>query len=263
MTYHVLHRRWPVGKRVWWPLLMLELAVLIPLLVLFGVQQPDLFRTQFWRIGYNYGFNSNPNIVIFAMVNAQPLPSVPFVWSKTLTNFNVAISVLGLFILLVKLITLIMKVCYPVIALGINTSLVALWAVSVYGQAGPDYADPERPSPVPWYLSKGCRYAEPYGMANSCYMAKGTLAVTVVMLAVMLANFAISVWAMLPSETQTGRDDDDDDDEYDTRGKGPATESKNATVEMRHMMPASPQPIFTPRTQAFHTLDNNLPRGYR
>jgi hypothetical protein len=83
MAYRWLHRRWPVNKRVWWPLLASELAVLVPCLVLFGVQQPDMFRTKFWRIGYENGFNSNPNMVVFAMVNNEPVPTVPFVWSKT------------------------------------------------------------------------------------------------------------------------------------------------------------------------------------
>ena len=83
MAYNWLLRMWPVGKRVWLPLLAAELAVLVPLLVLFGVQQPDLFRTKFWRIGYVNGFNSNPNQVVFAMLNNEPVPTVPFVWSRT------------------------------------------------------------------------------------------------------------------------------------------------------------------------------------
>jgi len=83
MAYHWVHRRWPVGKRVWWPLLGAELAVLVPLLILFGIQQPDLFRTKFWRIGYENGFNSNPNMIVFAIVNHQPPPQVPLVWSRT------------------------------------------------------------------------------------------------------------------------------------------------------------------------------------
>ena len=99
-----------------------------------------------------------------------------------MTNFNVAIAVVNLFVLLVKMISLIMNVCYPIVTLFVNTGLVALWAASVGGQAGPDYADPQRPSPVPWYLSKSCKYAKPWKMLGSCYMAKGTFAITVLML---------------------------------------------------------------------------------
>jgi len=75
-----------------------------------------------------------------------------------------------------------MKVCYPIVTLFVNIGLVALWATSVAGQAGPDHSDPERPSAIPWYLSKGCDYARPWNMLSSCKMAQGTFAVTVVML---------------------------------------------------------------------------------
>jgi len=94
----------------------------------------------------------------------------------------VAVSVINLFVLLVKMIALIMNVCFPIMALFINIGLVALWATSLGGQVGPDYADPEHPSPVPWYFSKGCQYARPYNMLGSCYMAKATVAVTAIML---------------------------------------------------------------------------------
>lgn len=93
-----------------------------------------------------------------------------------------AISIVSLFILLAKMIATIMKVYYPIIGTFVGGSLTALYAVSVYGQAGPDYADERYPSPAPWYLSKGCDVAKPYGMVESCHMAQGTFALTVVIL---------------------------------------------------------------------------------
>jgi hypothetical protein len=98
-----------------------------------------------------------------------------------LTSFNVAISIVALFLLLLKLVTFIMKVWYPIAACVINSGLVAIWAVSVYGQMGPDYADPRYPSPIAWYISKSCNYA-PDSLVKSCMLAKGTFAVTVAML---------------------------------------------------------------------------------
>jgi len=99
-----------------------------------------------------------------------------------LTNFNVAISIVALFILLAKMIATIMKVFYPIFGTVIGASLTALFAVSVYGQAGPDYADSRYPSPVAWYIRYGCDLAAPYGAVKSCQMAKGTFAVTVYMM---------------------------------------------------------------------------------
>lgn len=60
----------------------LELAGTVALLALFAIAQPDLFRTQLWGIGYVWGFNSNPNIIVYAKANHQPHPNVPFVWSE-------------------------------------------------------------------------------------------------------------------------------------------------------------------------------------
>jgi hypothetical protein len=99
-----------------------------------------------------------------------------------LTDYNVAISVVSLFILLAKMIATIMKVYYPIFGTIISLCLTALYAVSVYGQAGPDYADPRYPSPAPWHLRIGCKLAEPYNVVKTCRMVQGTLGVTVFML---------------------------------------------------------------------------------
>lgn len=104
-----------------------------------------------------------------------------------LTNFNVAISVLSLFVLVAKLIGFIMRVWTPIVGLIFSLAMSVLYTVSVYGQMGPDYYDPLRPSPIAWYIRMGCWPAE--GFANdavrSCQLAKGTFAVTVVQLYVL------------------------------------------------------------------------------
>lgn len=83
-NYRLLHRKWPLKARkaTWW-LMALELAGLVPCLVIFGIAQPDLYRTDLWRIGYLNGLNSNPNRVLYAYANYQPMPSVALVWTKT------------------------------------------------------------------------------------------------------------------------------------------------------------------------------------
>jgi len=102
--------------------------------------------------------------------------------SLSITNFNVAISVISLFLLLARMILTIMHVFYPLMGLFTSIALTALYATSVYGQAGPDYADARYPSPVAWYISKSCDYARRGNAVNSCLMAKGTFAVTTYML---------------------------------------------------------------------------------
>jgi hypothetical protein len=99
-----------------------------------------------------------------------------------LTNFNVAISICSLFILLAKLIMVIMKVYFPLIGLLIGITQTALYATSVYGQMGPDYLDPEHPSPIAWYIRYSCDVGSQYKIEKHCMMAKGTFAVTVFML---------------------------------------------------------------------------------
>lgn len=95
-----------------------------------------------------------------------------------------AISVISLFVLLTKLIAAIMHVWYPLFALLFNVSLTVLYTVSVYGQVGPDYADPDQPSPSAWYIAKPCSVAANEKIQDSCRMAKGTFAATVIMLCV-------------------------------------------------------------------------------
>ncbi len=96
----------------------------------------------------------------------------------SLTNFNVAISVISLFFLLAKLIAFIMKLWFPIVAVFVNMALLALYTVSVYGQIGPDYADPRYPSPAAWYFRQGCGLAKRYGAYQTCQIAQGSLAAT-------------------------------------------------------------------------------------
>jgi hypothetical protein len=63
--------------------MLVELIGLVPILVIFGIAQPDLYRTDLWKIGYENKLNSNPNMVLYAYANYEPLPKVALVWSRT------------------------------------------------------------------------------------------------------------------------------------------------------------------------------------
>ncbi|TLD26603.1 hypothetical protein PspLS_04429 [Pyricularia sp. CBS 133598] len=256
--YTVVRRKWKARKPIW-ALMAAELLTMIPLLVLFGIAQPDTFRTLMWRIGHAEKLNSNPNIILYAMANHQPMPKLPFVWSQLLTEFNVVISVISLFFLLAKMIGFIMKIYYPVIAVGCNIIMTAFYAVSVYGQAGPDYLDPRYPSPVPWYLRRSCDVAEGYGAGKTCMIIQGTFAATVIMLCIYVINLGWAIFNMIPTKHDNKHDEDEDVDEYASSDS--PTEVK--TWEMQPQIAGAGGVPFTPRTQAFHTLDRKLPfRAY-
>ncbi|PHH90146.1 hypothetical protein CDD83_4393 [Cordyceps sp. RAO-2017] len=254
-TYRLIPRTWPRTHNlaVGW-LMPIELVVLVPLLVIFGIAQPDMYRTAMWRIGFENKLNSNPDMILYAYANYRPLPDVPFIWSSSLTNFNVAISIVSLFFLLVKLICFIMTAWYPIFAVLVNLALVVLYAVSVYGQVGPDYADPRYPAPAAWYFRQGCDLAKRYGKYGPCQIAQSSLAITLLMLVVYLVNLAYALHAMWPNKENEVSDEED--------GSSATSDPKERSTWEMHSMksPISVHAMpYTPRTQAFHTLDRQLP----
>ncbi|CRK39240.1 hypothetical protein BN1708_001536 [Verticillium longisporum] len=276
MNYRIFHRKWPSAKRYMWFNMLAELICMVPLLVLFGIAQPNTWRTKMWQIGYENGWNSDPRMILYAHANYRPLPKIPFVWSQSLTDFNVALTLVSLFSLIVRMVLFIMKVYYPLIALIFNIILAALWTTSMYGQMGPDHADPERPSNIAWYITRSCAPAGGrHNAEKSCRLAKASFAVTVLMLAVVLVNLGMAVWGMWPTEDDKhphrknsrwddDSDDDDDDDNVESDRSSPV--KTGGQWEMASMAggkgPASPRVMvqpYTPRTMAFQTLDRKLP----
>ncbi|KAJ2988112.1 hypothetical protein NUW58_g4146 [Xylaria curta] len=118
-----------------WIMMIVELALTITLLVLTALAQPDTYRTKLWKAGYELGFNSSPAVILYAHANGQTPPTIPFVWSRTLTDYNVAIAIISLFFLITRLIGFIMDFWFPIIILPINIAFVALYAASLGGQA--------------------------------------------------------------------------------------------------------------------------------
>jgi hypothetical protein len=105
-----------------WPFYILgvfEFPLTVALLALFGIADPDTYRTRLWQDGSNNGFNSNPNAALYAAANYRPY-TTPKVWSQlyvhpsppgetsptnivvSITSYNVVIVVLSMFIMLAK-----------------------------------------------------------------------------------------------------------------------------------------------------------------
>ena len=53
----------------------------VALLALFGIADPNLYRTLLWQDGSDNGFNSNPNAALYAAANYRPY-TTPKVWSQ-------------------------------------------------------------------------------------------------------------------------------------------------------------------------------------
>ena len=98
------------------------------------------------------------------------------------TNYNVVISVLSVFILLVKGIMFITNVFYPLVSLLVHAALAALYAVSIHNQAGPDMSDPAHPqSGAPWYITKKCGPPVSSNLIGYCKQAKAAFAMTIIL----------------------------------------------------------------------------------
>ena len=62
-------------------LFALEIPLTIAALALFGIADPDLYRSKLWQNGSNQGFNSDPSSILYAFANYRPA-KVPLVWSS-------------------------------------------------------------------------------------------------------------------------------------------------------------------------------------
>lgn len=62
-------------------LFALEFPLTVAMLTLFGVADPNTYRTKLWQNGSDLGFNSNPNQVVYALANYRTF-HIPVVWSQ-------------------------------------------------------------------------------------------------------------------------------------------------------------------------------------
>ena len=72
---------WRTRKRVMLLLCAFEFAPTIAALVLFGIADPDTYRTKLWQEGANHGWNSDPIELLYAAANYKPI-SAPTPWNQ-------------------------------------------------------------------------------------------------------------------------------------------------------------------------------------
>ncbi|MCJ1272380.1 hypothetical protein MMC21_000166 [Puttea exsequens] len=233
-------------------LFVLEVPMCIAALALFGIAEPDLYRTRFWQEGSDHGWNSNPNQLIYAYANYKPIQA-PLPWRQFTTTFNVVIAVLSVFILLCKGVMWVTSVFHPLISLCVHSGLVAVWAVSIHNQAASDMSDPAHTQHgAPWYITKSCGPPVAPSLIGYCKQAKAAFAVTVLFVALYTIYLLLTIISLYPNKSFRN-----------------SRSSKISDGESAHqpweMMDAPRTPgttgglksPTTPRTTAFNTLSGN------
>lgn len=80
MAWLFITRRWRMPK-IMLALMVIEFPLTVAALALFGIADPDTYRTKLWQNGADQKFNSSPVMILYAFANYKPIP-VPLVWSS-------------------------------------------------------------------------------------------------------------------------------------------------------------------------------------
>ncbi|KAI9817867.1 MAG: hypothetical protein M1827_000986 [Pycnora praestabilis] len=252
-------------------LFVLEFIFTVPILALFGIASPNLYRTALWQDGSDNGFNSNPNEILYAYANYKPI-SVPLVWSQFVTDFNVVIAVLSMFLLLVKAVMFILHVFHPLLSVLVHLTLAALYAVSIHAQAASDMSDSKHPQHgPPWYITRSCSVAHNRNNVHYCQQAKAAFAVTCIMLALWILNSIVAIYSLIPTKSERAARATSVESVDSTNFKGYHSPGSDVSNQQQWEMQSFPPPPtkvgdvkpmktpMTPRTVAFHTLGGNGP----
>ena len=62
-------------------LCIIEFPFTVACLALFGIADPDTYRTKLWREGFKQGWNSDPVDIAYAFANYRPV-AVPTPWHQ-------------------------------------------------------------------------------------------------------------------------------------------------------------------------------------
>jgi len=255
-----LSRRWKPNKWPFFVLLGLELPLTVALLALFGIAAPNLYRTKLWQDGSDNGFNSSPTTGLYAAANYRPY-TTPKVWSQFITNFNVVIVVLSMFIMLVKSVMYMLHVFPPILSVLVHAVVIALYTVSVDYQASSDTTDPAHPqNGPPWYITKSCSVTHDKSLVGYCQQAKASFACTCTMLGLFVIYFGLAVWSCFPSKQQRGQYAEEKRLKAEKYARFETVEDP-ASGRLTTVYPTPQTPGFqgglnpmTPRTMAFNTL---------
>lgn len=183
----------------------------------------------------------------------------------SLTNYNLVISVLSMFLMLVKSIMYMVNVFPPILSVVVHTVLICLYTASVYYQASSDTSDPQHPqNGPPWYITKSCSVAHDKSNIGYCKQAKASFGATISILGIFLIYFGFAVWSCLPSKAhreEVALERKERDEKY-SRLEAMHEEAKAAQAAefgVGSLPPETPglqngMHPMTPRTTAFNKL---------
>jgi hypothetical protein len=155
----------------------------------------------------------------------------------------------------------VMGTFYPILSVLTHIAEVAVYAVSTYGQSGPDTLDPEHPSKgAPWYLRKSCSVVHRKSNYGYCEQAKACFAVTVIMMSMFAIYLLLSIYSSIPTRREKlarlSKFEESDIPEYEPEtmtGRQP-WEKRGSEVCLAPMNPAG-RNLYTSRTVAFQHLE--------
>ncbi|THZ10250.1 hypothetical protein D6C95_00690 [Aureobasidium pullulans] len=255
-------RKWRSRKTMLW-LFVAEFPFTVAALALFAIAQPNTYRTRLWTDGYNNGFNSSPTEILYSYANHRPI-SPPIIWSQFITDFNVVISVLSMFIMLIKPVLFFMRALIPIFSALVHILLVVLYAYSAYGQSASDMTDKDHPQKgAPWYITKSCDVASDKKNIGYCKQAKASFAVTLCLLILFAVTLLVSLHSCIPTKAEKlARAADIEETEIPEYSPETARLDEQEWEKMRSQAEWQYPPgisnmlnPMTPRTVAFQTLE--------
>lgn len=184
---------------------------------------------------------------------------------SSITNYNVVIAVLSMFLMLAKSIMYICHVFPPILSVLVHAVLIAIYIVSITYQAGSDTSDPKHPqNGPPWYLTKSCSVVHEPNLLGYCQQAKAAFACTVAITVIFAGYLGFAIFSCFPSKSHQaeyaekkrihderyGHLDKDPmkNEEYDMLPATPFTPGMPRVPQAQNFVPA------TPRTLAFNRL---------
>lgn len=183
-------------------LMIAEFPVILPVLILTGVASHDTYTTKLWQDGYNNGFNSAPNQIVYALTNGRTY-KVPIVWSSLVYNYDLVLGVLSTFVFLVKVPIMVLRFFYPPLGAFSNGALTILYIAAATFQAGSDTTDSRHMQRgPPWYITKPCSVAYSASNIGYCEQAKSLFALTVIMIALYFTQTVLAIWSCFTTKEQ-------------------------------------------------------------
>lgn len=102
-----------------------------------------------------------------------------------MTNYNLVLGVLSIFLLIAKIPMHLVRAFYPPLSAIISGSMMILFIVSARYQGGSDTSDPQHPQHgPPWYITKSCSVAAHKSNVGYCMQAKTLFAFSIMIVCV-------------------------------------------------------------------------------